>query len=72
MKSTTSDLFPCPFCRSPLVSIVGAARRFLHYRCGACEEVWTAMRAPAAPVAVRHRLLTADRHPGSDKKITYH
>ena len=72
MKSTTSDLFPCPFCRSPLVSIVGAARRFLHYRCAACEEVWTAMRAQAAPVSVPNRLLTADRQRGSAKKITYH
>lgn len=34
--------FPCPFCDSALVLLVGEGRRFLHYRCGECAEVWTA------------------------------
>jgi transposase-like protein len=38
--------FPCPFCRSTWVHLVGGGRRFLHYQCGNCSEVWTAQRAP--------------------------
>jgi hypothetical protein len=35
--------FPCPFCHSPRVRLVGGGLVFLHYRCGECAEVWTAM-----------------------------
>jgi transposase-like protein len=37
--------FPCPFCRSGCVVLVGAGRHFLHYRCASCAEVWTAQSA---------------------------
>ncbi len=60
MKNTTSELFPCPFCRSAYVSVVGAARRFLHYRCATCEEVWTAMRA-AEPAQIRAPKVVSER-----------
>ena len=53
MNHPTSDPFPCPFCRSRCVSRIGAAGAFLHYRCSECEEVWTAMKAPAPPAARR-------------------
>jgi transposase-like protein len=48
MNTARLELFPCPFCRSDHVCLIGSARSFLHYRCVACEEVWTAMRVPAA------------------------
>ena len=35
--------FPCPFCQSGRVVLVGGGLVFLHYRCGECSEVWTAM-----------------------------
>ena len=38
------DRFPCPFCRSTRVFLIGSGRTFLHYRCPDCSEVWTAMR----------------------------
>jgi hypothetical protein len=37
--------FPCPFCLSAGVVLVGAGRHFLHYRCVNCAEVWTAHSA---------------------------
>ena len=42
---TTADLtpFPCPFCQSSRVVLVGGGLVFLHYECSACHEVWTAM-----------------------------
>ena len=69
MKTATSDVFPCPFCRSGEVAVIGSARKFLHYRCAACEEVWTAMRAPE-PAGKRSLLLTPTRH--TPAKTTYH
>ncbi len=69
MKTATSDLFPCPFCRSGEVAVIGSARKFLHYRCAACQEVWTAMRAPE-PVGKRSLLLTPSRPTAA--KTTYH
>jgi hypothetical protein len=53
MNHNTSDPFPCPFCHSRCVSLIGVAKAFLHYRCAECEEVWTAMSAPPPG---RHRL----------------
>jgi len=43
---TPTPPFPCPFCRSARVDLVGGGLVFLHYKCGACAEVWTAMAAP--------------------------
>ena len=42
---TTADPtpFPCPFCQSSRVVLVGGGLVFLHYECSACHEVWTAM-----------------------------
>jgi len=34
--------FPCPFCHSAGVVLVGEGRHFQHYRCVDCAEVWTA------------------------------
>jgi hypothetical protein len=30
------------------VHLIGGGRRFLHYQCGNCSEVWTAQSAPAS------------------------
>ena len=38
--------FPCPFCQSAHVELVGGGLVFLHYKCSRCAEVWTAMAAP--------------------------
>ena len=38
--------FPCPFCQSNHVELVGGGLVFLHYECAECAEVWTAMAAP--------------------------
>lgn len=43
---TPEPPFPCPFCGSTHVVLAGSGLVFLHYRCGACAEVWTAMAAP--------------------------
>jgi transposase-like protein len=67
MKSTTPEPFPCPFCRSARVAVIGAARRFLHYRCTTCEEVWTAMRVPSEPAETPSRKAVSER-----PKITCH
>lgn len=39
-------LFPCPFCSSGHVVQVGGGRRFQHYQCAVCSEVWTAQGRP--------------------------
>jgi len=43
---TPEPPFPCPFCGATHVALVGSGLVFLHYKCGACAEVWTAMAAP--------------------------
>lgn len=45
------DPFPCPFCHSSRVALVGGGLVFLHYQCQDCAEGWTAMAAvrPAYP-----------------------
>ena len=54
MKTADSTPFPCPFCQSSRVTAVGSGLVFVHYECGECREVWTAMavtpkvRRPAA------------------------
>lgn len=49
---TPEPPFPCPFCESTHVVLVGSGLVFLHYKCGACAEVWTAMAA-ARPALLR-------------------
>jgi hypothetical protein len=44
-------LFPCPFCGSGHVVQVGGGRRFQHYQCSACSEVWTAQGKPEPTLA---------------------
>ena len=43
MTTADSTPFPCPFCQSTRVVLVGGGLVFLHYECSACHEVWTAM-----------------------------
>jgi hypothetical protein len=43
--NTPTPPFPCPFCHSNHVQLVGGGLVFLHYRCSECAEVWTAMAA---------------------------
>ena len=39
-KSTAPE-FPCPYCGSCMVLLIGANQLFLHQRCEECQEVWT-------------------------------
>ena len=43
MTIADSTPFPCPFCQSSRVVLVGGGLVFLHYECSACHEVWTSM-----------------------------
>ncbi len=51
-----NDLFPCPFCKSPDVSVIGEGPVFVHYRCGGCAETWTAMSFPVRRMKRRRDL----------------
>ena len=44
----TLKLFPCPFCQSRAVRLIGGSRVFRHYECDDCAEVWTATEPPKA------------------------
>jgi hypothetical protein len=66
-----SLISPCPFCGSGHVIQVGGGRRFQHYRCATCAEVWTAqgpperLRADDGPVRERLR-----EHEGRRRKAS--
>ena len=40
--------FPCPFCDSNRIGVIGGSRIFLYYRCSECAESWTAMNLRAS------------------------
>ena len=40
--------FPCPFCDSNRIGVIGGSPTFLYYRCDDCAESWTAMNLRAA------------------------
>ena len=42
------ERFPCPFCDSDRVDVIGGSRTFLYYRCADCAEAWTAMNLRAS------------------------
>ncbi len=68
--------FPCPFCGSENVLLVGGGLVFLHYQCSDCAEVWTAMAA-ATPAFVRARrtpenLAEAPVTPSQKQKVWRH
>lgn len=51
MSSHTAPTpFPCPFCQSTRVALLGGGLVFHHYKCGECAEVWTAMAASRPPI----------------------
>jgi hypothetical protein len=58
--SEASPAFPCPFCQSSHVALVGNGLVFVHYKCTECSEVWTAMAAPRPrilrPASAKHSL----------------
>lgn len=58
MIGTPELPFPCPFCRSSRVALIGGGLAFLHYQCAECSEVWTAM-ADSCPES-RHRRLAPE------------
>lgn len=61
MKTTSPEPpFPCPFCHSSRVALIGGGLVFLHYKCVECAEVWTAM------VRLRATLSTAPRRDFAD------
>ena len=37
-------LFPCPYCSSAAVHVIGQGRVFVHYHCEECRETWTGAR----------------------------
>jgi hypothetical protein len=37
--------FPCPFCGSNAILLIGGSLIFLYYRCGTCWEIWTVTAA---------------------------
>ena len=37
-------LFPCPYCGSSAVHVIGHGRVFVHYHCDECRETWTGAR----------------------------
>ena len=45
-RTAPAPVFPCPFCHSNRVMLIGGGRALQHYRCSDCAEVWTAMSAP--------------------------
>jgi transposase-like protein len=49
-RTPSSPLFPCPFCQSTRVFLIGGGQAFVHYRCPDCSEVWTAMSTTNAPL----------------------
>ena len=51
MSAKIPEPFPCPFCHSTRVILVGGGLVFLHYECADCAEVWTAMAAVSAPIS---------------------
>ena len=59
--------FACPFCRAASVSLIGRGGQFVHYRCAACEEVWTGMKFPDAASK-----WTADDRPQAPKNLRRH
>ena len=54
---SASGMFPCPFCRSSAVLLIGGSRVYLYYQCGDCAEIWTALDVPLdyAPYRMRAR-----------------
>lgn len=62
MKKMTSPEppFPCPFCHSSRVALIGGGLVFLHYKCTECAEVWTAMSAPHAAIRRPAYVLSTD------------
>src|SRR5688500_5218017 len=64
--SNGSEVFPCPFCRSGALLLIGGTRRFLYYSCGECSEIWTAADAePSTPGTTQRfeaAMTTGTRH----------
>jgi transposase-like protein len=40
----SDPLFPCPYCGSAAVHVIGQGRVFVHYHCDDCRETWTGAR----------------------------
>ena len=40
----SDPLFPCPYCGSTAVHVIGNGRVFVHYHCDECRETWTGAR----------------------------
>lgn len=71
MKTTSPEPpFPCPFCHSPRVALIGGGLVFLHYKCGECAEVWTAMGAPHPAIRRPAYARTTDADPGDPTVAT--
>ena len=49
MHKPNAAEFPCPFCQSSRVLLIGGSLVFLHHRCDECGEVWTVTAMPMLP-----------------------
>ena len=43
-QEAADPLFPCPYCGSAAVHVIGQGRVFVHYHCQECRETWTGAR----------------------------
>jgi DNA-directed RNA polymerase subunit RPC12/RpoP len=59
LPSTVTPFFPCPFCRSRVLLLIGGTRFYLYYRCGECSEVWTVTDPVPSRRRAPHRLEAA-------------
>lgn len=47
-KPSSDTAFPCPFCGSNRIQLIGGSKSFLYYSCAECAEPWTAMNLRAS------------------------
>ena len=43
-QDSADPLFPCPYCGSTAVHVIGHGRVFVHYHYDECRETWTGAR----------------------------
>jgi transposase-like protein len=54
-NDAADPLFPCPYCSSTAVHVIGNGRVFVHYHCDECRETWTGARFNEARVHAHTR-----------------
>ena len=64
--------FPCPFCGSGSIEVIGDGPRFMHYRCDACSEFWTGMKLRPVTARSSGRRLSLDVQEQDKNGLTIH